>query len=61
MFRLCIYLPGFIIIILFISNSITEFLIKDLWYEGTLKYLGESVTGTETGSEMKQQHSKLSV
>ena len=60
MFCLHVYSPSFIIIIC-LSAIESEFLIKDLQYEGAPKYLGESVTGMKMGSEMKQWHSKLLV
>ena len=61
---LCVYLPGFIciLIILFVLICTRSFANKIvLWYEGTPKYLEESVTGTKMGSETKRQHFVLSV
>ena len=59
MIFLCIYLPSFIciLIIVFVLICTGSFLNKIiLWYEGTLKYLGENVTGTKMGLEMKRWH-----
>ena len=59
-----VYLPGFIciLVILFVSICTRSFVnIIVLWYEGTLKYLGESVTGMKMGLEMKRRHSVLLV
>ena len=59
-----IYLPSFIciLIILFVLICTGSFVNKIvLWYEGTPKYLGESVTGTKMGSDTKQRHFVLSV
>ena len=52
-----IYPPSFIciFIILFVLICTRSFVNKIvLQYEGTPKYLGESVTGTKTGLEMKR-------
>ena len=59
-----IYLPSFICILVIVFGLICtgSFVNKIvLWYEGALKYLGESVTGMKMGLEMKRQHSVLLV
>ena len=59
-----IYPPSFIciLVILFVLICTGSFVNKIvLRYEGAPKYLGESVTGTKTGSEMKQWHYVLLV
>ena len=51
MITLCIYPPNFYLYCnLFVSAYIKIFVNKVVpWYEGTLKYLGESVTGMKMG------------
>ena len=54
-----VYPPSFIciLVILFVLICTGSFVNKIvLRYKGTLKYLGESVTGTKMGSEMKRRH-----
>ena len=61
---LCIYPPSFIciLIIVFVLICTGSFVNKIiLWYEGAPKHLGESVTGTKTGSETKWRHYIFSV